>query len=126
MLLRRHARSFNDAHTTTIADKASAPRFNSHIARANLHFGMEPEALPVHHVTHVRANFPAGPELERFVDDQIADAIVALDELRDFRRRLRCGNVFFGLRGLRKESHPRHILREHGNDRQPKSLIQDW
>ena len=51
-----------------------------HFARGDFRFGVEAEALAIDHEAHVRAHFAVGPKIERFVDDQIADAIVALDE----------------------------------------------
>ena len=88
-----------------------------HFARGDIGFGMKAEALAVHHEAHVRADLAVGPEVERFLDDQIADAIVAFDQARDLRGGFGGGDVFFRLRGRREEAHARHVLREHGDER---------
>src|SRR5437764_1262079 len=49
--------------------------------------------------------------------------IVLLDKLRHVAGRARGGNVFERLRGLRIEANAWHVLREHGNERQPEALV---
>ena len=84
---------------------------------------MKSEALAVHDEAHVRADFAVGPKIESFLDDQIPDAIVALDQARDFGGGFRGGHILFGLRGRREKAHARHVLREHRHERQPERLI---
>ena len=84
---------------------------------------MKSKPLPIHHKTHVGPDFSIRPKIERFLDNQIADAIISFHQLRDFRRRLRCRHVLFGLRRSREKSHPRHVLRQHRHQRQPERLI---
>src|ERR1700689_2952033 len=73
-----------------------------HLAHADFRLGVKSEALAIHDEAHVRADFAVGPQIKRFLDDQIPDAIVALDETRDFGGGFRSGDVFFGLRGRRE------------------------
>ncbi len=49
--------------------------------------------------------------------------VVLLDELRDVAGGARGGDVFQRLRRLRIEPHARHVLRKHGDERKPETLI---
>src|SRR5487761_301351 len=84
---------------------------------------MKTESLPVDDVAHIRAHLAAGPQMKRFLDDQISDAVVALDQLRHFARGLRGRNIRLAFRRLREESHARNVLAQNGNDRQAERLI---
>jgi len=93
------------------------------LAGGDFRFGVKSEALAVHDEAHVCADLPIGPEIERLVHDQVADAIVALDQVRDFGGGFRGGDIFLGLGGRREESHARHVLREHGDERKAERLV---
>ena len=94
-----------------------------HLAHADFCLGVKSEALAVHDEADVRADFAVGPQIKRFLDDQVADAIVALNEAGDFGGGFGGGDVLFGLRGRREKSHARNVLREHGDERQSERLI---
>jgi hypothetical protein len=93
------------------------------LAGAEFRLRMKAEALAIDDVAHLRADFAAGPEMKRFLDEQIADAIILLDEFADFPRGFRGGNIGFGLRRLREEAHAGNVLAEHGDDGEAERLI---
>ena len=69
------------------------------LPRGDLRFGMKSEALPIDDEAHVRADLAASPQVKRFIDDQIADAVVALYQRGYFGGGFSGGDVLFCLRG---------------------------
>src|SRR5882724_10748904 len=87
-------------------------------------FVMETEALAVGDVTHVSTELAVGPQKIADRREQLLDMIVLLDQLRDIAGGARRGDVVERLRRLRIEPHAGNVLREHRDERQPKSLIE--
>ena len=94
-----------------------------YFAGGDFGFGVEAEALAVDYEADVGADFAVGPEIERFIYDQISDAIVAFDEPRHFGGGFRGGDIFFGLRGRREKADARHVLRKHADDGEAERLV---
>ena len=82
-----------------------------HFARGDFALGVESDALAVDDKAHVRADLASCPEVERLLDDQVADAVVALDEPGYFRGGFRRSDVLFSLCRRREKADARHVLR---------------
>ena len=76
-----------------------------HFPRGNFRLRMKAESLAVHDEAHIRANFAVSPKIERFLDNQIADAIISLDQPGNFRGGFGGSNVFLRLRRRREKAH---------------------
>lgn len=84
---------------------------------ADFGVGMKAEALAVDYLADVGACLAVSPKVECLLDNELADAIVVLDESGDF------GCRFLSLRGSGVKANARDILGENRNEGEAEGLV---